>query len=355
MKSKELHRKIKLLKDTILPIYKDSPYMSHIWVTRHCNIRCKFCYIKDFSSPDPSLEEIDKRLDKIKELGCRLTVIMGGEPTLRKDLTEIVKKCTDKDIISYLVTNGTLLNRRMADKLGAAGLDVISMSLDTLTPARNKLVSYGKYAFKPENKLKILKYLHDTYGVLSFVAICLTKQNFDEVIPLIRLCEKFDLPVTLTAMADPQKVAGVRDKRWKAEKNASLFRTEPDLKRLAEKIKQLDQMKRDGCRIIEPYAYFKRVEDSLNNKENPCKAGLKFFDINVDGKIMLCVMSKPLDIHYSQLTKSNFVKTLKPYRDRQLKSSCQGCLLAAYFDTSYYGNHIIDFLKVFEKTWDYKE
>lgn len=342
-----LERKLKLLKNTFIPIFTNKPYMSHVWVTRHCNIHCKFCYIRDYSSKDPSLREIKKRLDKIRELGCKLTVIMGGEPTLRKDLPKIISHCKEKDILSYLVTNGTLLNKRLINRLGKAGLDVLSISLDTLKPKKNILIEYGRYAYNPRKKLKLLKYCQEKYSIVVFIAICVTKLNIKEIIPIIKLAKKYDLAVTLTAMANPYILPNVKDKSWKDEKDSVLFKTKTEISRLSKFMKRLEKMKKKGYRIIDPHTYFERIENFLENKKtNICKAGKGFFDINTDGKIMLCVMSEPTRIHYSKLNKDNFIQKLKPFREKQLRHCNDNCMLAAYFDTSYYANHILEFLKM---------
>lgn len=345
-----LRRRLKLLKSTLVPIYRGRPYMSHLWVTRRCNIHCRFCYIRDYSSPDPSLKEIRKRLDKIGELGCRLAVIMGGEPTLRKDLPEIIGRCNEKGILSYLVTNGTLLNRKMADRLGDAGLDVISVSLDTLNPGENPLVDYGRHAFDPEEKLELLRYCQDRHGMVVFVAICITKLNMNEAIPITELARKHSLAVTLTAMADPYIIPDAKDRAWKAEKDSVLFRTGPEISGLRRLMKELNGMKASGYRIIEPNSYFERVGRFPEDKErNPCKAGRSFFDINTDGRIMLCVMGEPVDIHYSELNRDNFIPRLSPFREKQLKDCRDRCLLAAYYDTGYYAEHLLEFFRVLKE------
>lgn len=240
--------KLELLEGIFLPILAAKPYMSHIWVTRRCNIHCKFCYIREFGKKDPSLREIKKRLDKIRELGCRLTVIMGGEPTLRKDLPEIAAYCDKKGILSYLVTNGTLLNKRLVDKLGKSGLDAISISLDTLNPKKTPLVNYGKYAFNPKDKLALLKYSQDNYDTIAFVAICVTKLNREEVLPIIELAKEYDLAATITAMADPYILHSIRKRRWQPEKDSVLFKTKAELSKLRTVMKRTVEMKRNGLK-----------------------------------------------------------------------------------------------------------
>ena len=295
----------------------------------------------------PSMVEIKKRLDKIKEVGCRLTVIMGGEPTTRKDIDQVVKECKKREIVSYLVTNGTLLDKKLADKLGKAGLDVISMSLDTMTPAKNELVNYGKYSLDPDKKLEILRYLQDKYDVVAFVAICITKQDLDEVIPIMNLAKKHDLAVTLTVVANPYVVPNVKDQNWKCEKDSVAITSKQDIKKLGALLKKIRKMKDEGFRIIDPNAYFDRVENFLDgSKKNICKAGKNFFDIDTSGNVMLCVMSEPTSIHYSELNDENFDSKLKGVRAKQLKSCKDNCLLAAYFDASYYGDHLLEYINL---------
>lgn len=345
-------KKLYLLRQAFFPVIRKKIWMSHLWVTRKCNIHCKFCYIRDYSSPDPSLEELNKRLDKLKELGCRSAVIMGGEPTLRKDLPEIIKSCKERDIVSYLVTNGTLLNKKLIDELGKNGLDMISISFDALEFKDNLLIRYGKYECDPREKLDLLKYCQEKYGCMAFVAICITNHNVDEIIPLMEMAKNYNLAITLTIMADPYIIPDPKHKNWKNEKDSVLFKREQEVKKLKELIKKLIKMKKEGCRIFEPYAYFYRVLDMLDGKKVKkfaCKSGTQYLDINTDGKIMLCVMSDPIDVHYSELTSKNYIEKLKPYTEKQLSCCTDKCMLAAYFDTTYYASHIPYFIWSFRK------
>ncbi|MBD3244785.1 MAG: radical SAM protein [Candidatus Moranbacteria bacterium] len=347
-------KKTKIIKNLFYPAYKDRLYMTHLWVTTRCNIHCKFCYIRNYETKDPSLKELEKRLDKLKELGNRTTVIMGGEPTLRKDLPQIINACRKKDILSYLVTNGTLLNKKMIDKLGKNGLDIISISFDALDFKDSLLIRYGKYECDPKEKLDLLQYAQEKYDVMAFVAICITKLNLDEIIPLMKVAQKYNLAITLTVMANPFIIPNLKTQKTKKEKDPLLFKKIRDLKKLKKLIKKLKIMKKNGARIIEPYTYFNRILDFIENKEIEymgCKAGKNFLDINTDGNIMLCVMSDPLPIHYSQLTKNNYRKKLKPYRKKQLQKCRKKCTLAAYLETSYYGDNLLEIIKTFLKIY----
>jgi MoaA/NifB/PqqE/SkfB family radical SAM enzyme len=338
-----LAHKLKILQSTIVPLYSNKPNLSHVWVTRHCNVKCNHCYVRRFNSPDPSLKEVKKRIDKIKELGCKLTVLFGGEPTLRNDIPDIIRHCKKNDILSYIITNGTLLDKKMADRLGTAGLDVISLLVNTLDNKKSPLVKFGKHSYDIEEKMKLIDYLRSKHDVVAFVAICITKLNMDEIIPLVELAKKYDFGVTLTVVGDPYIIPGVK-KGNKSGSHPVFFRTKSDFSKLGSLMKKLEKMKRSGYKIIEPYSYFKMMESFFSKKCcGVCNAGLTFFDINTDGNVMLCPMSEPTGIHHSELSAKNFIEKLKPFRDEQLKVCCDKCVLSESYDPSYYATHILEY------------
>ncbi|OLP66773.1 Cyclic pyranopterin monophosphate synthase [Bacillus pumilus] len=120
-----------------------------ISVTDRCNFRCTYCMPADIFGPDYpflkkeellSFEEIE-RLAKLfaKDLGVVKLRITGGEPLMRKDLPILIEKLAKipgiEDIA--MTTNGTLLPL-YADKLKKAGLQRVTISLDSLNPERFK-------------------------------------------------------------------------------------------------------------------------------------------------------------------------------------------------------------------------
>ena len=329
-----INKKLKLLK-AFKGIILGYPYMSHLWVTRKCNLRCKFCYLPTYGSEDPSLAMIKPRLDKIRELGCRIVVIMGGEPTLRSDLSDIIYECKKRGLISYLVTNGVLLNQSSADEYINAGLDIISMSLDDL--GASGIVNYPA-SFDPADKLQLLSEMKKR--ILAFIAIVITKVNIYDSMRAINMAVEYGLPVTITAMADCE-YAGVYN-----PKNAGIkFETTEDMKKLRRIFNLLKEFK-NVSNIIDPDAYFERI---IDNKPMQCLAGKQFFDIDTDGFINLCVLGGRTGVHYSQLTRENFKNKLDPYRIKTQKECLDHCTLAAYFNTTYYRKHPIELLKMVSK------
>ena len=91
----------------------DGKIVSVIWLPK-CNFRCQWCYDRDLvleyeKMPNVPFEEIKDYILKYKKFIDGL-VITGGEPTLRRDLFEIISGCSDLESLDevQLVTNGSL-------------------------------------------------------------------------------------------------------------------------------------------------------------------------------------------------------------------------------------------------------
>jgi MoaA/NifB/PqqE/SkfB family radical SAM enzyme len=77
-----------------------------------------------------TLEQIDLLFQDLKLAGCLVVDLFGGEPTLRRDLFEIIERGKSYGFIMSLETNGYVIDRAYMERLTAAGLDQIYLSLD---------------------------------------------------------------------------------------------------------------------------------------------------------------------------------------------------------------------------------
>ncbi|MFQ5911681.1 MAG: radical SAM protein [Nitrospinota bacterium] len=106
-------------------------------LTRRCNQHCAHCYMSAFPRADLSGElttiKCLRVIDEIAEVNPHVFLILtGGEPLLRKDLFDIAGRASGKGFTVVLGSNGTLLNRRTADRMKESGIMGASISLDSV-------------------------------------------------------------------------------------------------------------------------------------------------------------------------------------------------------------------------------
>jgi len=112
----------------------------------HCNLRCVYCMPLRGLSFIPSEEllsadELEVVARAAASVGFHKIRLTGGEPTLRSDLLEIVKRIHDVDGITDLgMTTNAILLPDLAASLRSAGLSRVNVHLDTLDPQRIKRV-----------------------------------------------------------------------------------------------------------------------------------------------------------------------------------------------------------------------
>jgi cyclic pyranopterin phosphate synthase len=114
-----------------------------ISLTDHCNLRCVYCMPEDMTfRPNAELmqdDEIITLTHLFASLGFDKIRLTGGEPTLRKNVVQIVNGIANTEGIGSvsMTTNGILLNK-LAQPLKDAGLERVNISIDTLDSGKFK-------------------------------------------------------------------------------------------------------------------------------------------------------------------------------------------------------------------------
>ncbi|MDF2647780.1 MAG: MoaA, partial [Paenibacillus sp.] len=120
-----------------------------ISVTDRCNLRCVYCMPEEGMEFEPdekllTFEEITEVVRVLAGLGVRKLRLTGGEPLVRKNLEQLIGMLSQipgiEDIA--LTTNGIYFASR-AEKLRAAGLTRVNISLDSLKADRFSLITRG--------------------------------------------------------------------------------------------------------------------------------------------------------------------------------------------------------------------
>lgn len=122
-----------------------------ISVTDRCNFRCTYCMPREVFGKDYvflpredllTFEEIERVVRIFAGLGTEKVRLTGGEPLLRRGIEDLVGRLSVIDGINdlALTTNGSLLAKK-APALAAAGLDRVTVSLDSLDDTVFRMMS----------------------------------------------------------------------------------------------------------------------------------------------------------------------------------------------------------------------
>jgi radical SAM protein with 4Fe4S-binding SPASM domain len=125
------------------------PYVVSWNLTYRCNLACEHCYLDAGGTPQVGTENFADRSELgteecfrvIEEIAtfapeC-LTILTGGEPLLRRDILEIVRRAAERGLWVVVGTNGVSITENLARRLAEAGARGLSLSLDALDPDRH--------------------------------------------------------------------------------------------------------------------------------------------------------------------------------------------------------------------------
>ena len=125
------------------------PYVISWNLTYRCNLACEHCYLDAGGTPlvetenfadrsELGTEECFRVIDEIAAFAPEcVTILTGGEPLLRRDILEIVKRAAERGLWVVVGTNGVKITENVARRLADAGARGLSLSLDALDPDRH--------------------------------------------------------------------------------------------------------------------------------------------------------------------------------------------------------------------------
>ncbi|GDY25733.1 MULTISPECIES: GTP 3',8-cyclase MoaA [unclassified Agarivorans] len=118
-------------------------------LTDVCNFKCNYCLPDGYHCDTPhtnlSLSEIEQLATCFSRLGTNKIRLTGGEPSLRKDLVDVMNICSNTTGIKQLAmtTNGFKLATH-AKRWKEAGLTHVNVSVDSLDPRQFELITGTK-------------------------------------------------------------------------------------------------------------------------------------------------------------------------------------------------------------------
>ena len=163
-------------------------------MTDRCNLRCAYCMPEETYAWLPradllSFEELARVTDAFVAQGVERVRITGGEPLLRKDLPVLIRLLAERPLRDLaLTTNGVRL-ASAADELKAAGLQRITVSLDTLDPERFQALT--RRPALPQ-VLQGIETARRVFGGLKLDCVVVRGRNDDELLALLDFARGVD-------------------------------------------------------------------------------------------------------------------------------------------------------------------
>jgi radical SAM protein with 4Fe4S-binding SPASM domain len=125
------------------------PYVVSWNLTYRCNLACEHCYLDAGGAPQVGTENFADRselgteecfrvIDEIAAFAPEcVTILTGGEPLLRRDILDIVRRAAERELWVVVGTNGVRISENVARRLAECGARGLSLSLDALDPDRH--------------------------------------------------------------------------------------------------------------------------------------------------------------------------------------------------------------------------
>jgi MoaA/NifB/PqqE/SkfB family radical SAM enzyme len=111
-----------------------NPLLAQVVVTRRCNLACGYCNEYDNFSPPVALPTLLERVTLLANLKTASITFTGGEPLLHPQLDQVVAAARAHGMIVTMITNGFRLSKDWIQRLNAAGLQGMQVSIDNLEP-----------------------------------------------------------------------------------------------------------------------------------------------------------------------------------------------------------------------------
>jgi PqqA peptide cyclase len=253
-----------------------APVSLLVEITHRCPLQCPYC-----SNPlalEKAGVELDtatwlRVLEEAAELGVLQVAFSGGEPTLRRDLEDLIARAAGLGLYSNLITAGVLLDEARLNALIEAGLDHLQLSVQDAEPGNADRI--GGYRGGHAKKLRLAELVRAA-GIPLTVNAVVHRQNVDNLEAIIELAE--------ACGAKRLEVAHVQYYGWALVNRAALMPTREQTERSIAMIEAAKE------RLKGVLAFDYVIPDYYARFPKPCMGGWAKQNLNVtpSGKVLPC-------------------------------------------------------------------
>ncbi len=260
-----------------------SPFGLLAELTYRCPLACAYCSnplnMADYTD-ELTTQEWRRVLTEASDLGVLQCHLSGGEPLLRRDLVEIVSTANDLGLYTNLVTSAIGLTRPMAERLRAAGLDHVQVSIQADEPALSDRIA-GTPSFR--RKIEAMRVVKELDWPLT-VNVVLHRQNIDRVADVLALAEEVD--------ADRVELANTQYYGWAWRNRDALLPSRAQLAAAEVVVRAARERLRDRMDVI--YV----IPDYYSRYPKPCMGGWASRQLTVtpNGDVLPCPAAQSLPL-----------------------------------------------------------
>lgn len=317
---------------------QDRPVYAHFGITHRCDITCRMCGIWRYGNEDEELDlpGIARLAEVLEALGVVQLAIGGGEPFTRKDLAEVIWLLKQRGLTVRIVTNGMNYSEERIREVAQAGLDAVSISLDSLSRGRFAWICMQQDALERvvQNMVRFSELLPRTGAPLVMNTV-VSRENILELPELVGFAQRMGFFISLIPVElaeDPQ------DRANKFITHQPRMRmTDAEMLQLDEAYDRLLQLKAQGAPILSstPYLIASRRYFRTGAFPTPCDAGRLYFSINPAGMMTICHRG----VERKSILEADFVEHMRSrvFREDAKKEAdaCEGCVRPCWIDTSF--------------------
>ncbi len=260
----------------IVNLIQKRPVLAIFEINLQCNSRCGYCDLPlNEGRYELSREEILKIFTSLYEDGVRYVFIQGGEPTLRKDLIDVLNDLHKIGFQLSLITNGTRLTKEFVEELSRLPVD-LSISLDSLDRDRYREI---RGADQLNLVLSGISRLHD-YPHPKYITCIISDKNRKDALAVVEFArENGFIPVVGAYHWDIDRYGKIDPQLQYENSEAS---------KVFEQILQSD---------LVPRGYFRNyLKDNINwlagDGLKKCDAGIYSIAIDSSGNVAPCLALK---------------------------------------------------------------
>lgn len=183
-----------------MPFRQNVAQYLRIIVTNRCNLNCYYCHKegnKDIDLNELSAEKIILLSKMSYDIGIRKFKLMGGEPTLRKDLPYIIKgiRGFSDDVDISIITNGVLV-KELTEKYIEAGINRFNISIHGWQPKRYEKITRVSSSYLNKTKESI-EYLISKEMLSKVNYLFLKGKNEEELLEVIKWTSRYNLKLDI--------------------------------------------------------------------------------------------------------------------------------------------------------------